>query len=80
MAQQVTDEFIERGEEMAKHGCAPEEADAFCRELTARHYENFPVLSRLLPEHQRGSVCAVYAANVSMRRAATFFWSGVSES
>lgn len=61
MAQRVTDEFIERGEEMARQGCSLAEADAFCRALTARHYENFPVLSRLLPEPQRGALCAVYA-------------------
>jgi squalene synthase HpnC len=61
MAQSVTSEFIDRGEEIAARGCTPEEADRFCRELTAAHYENFPVLSRLLPEPQRGALCVLYA-------------------
>jgi squalene synthase HpnC len=61
MAQRVTCEFIDRAEEMAERGCTLSEADALCRDLTARHYENFPVLSRLLPEPQRGALCAVYA-------------------
>lgn len=61
MAQRVTDEFIDRAEQMAESGCSREEADALCRGLTAQHYENFPVLSRLLPEPQRGDLCAIYA-------------------
>ena len=61
MAQTITEEFMERGEAMAAAGCSLEEADAFCRELTAGHYENFPVLSKLLPEPQRGDLCALYA-------------------
>lgn len=61
MAQSVTTGFIDRGEAMALCGCTPQEADEFCRELTAAHYENFPVLSRLLPEPQRGALCALYA-------------------
>jgi squalene synthase HpnC len=36
-------------------------AYAFCASLAARHYENFPVASRLLPGHLRKHVAVLYA-------------------
>jgi squalene synthase HpnC len=36
-------------------------ADAYCRVLAARHYENFTVASRLLPAHVRLDLARVYA-------------------
>ncbi len=38
-----------------------EQADAYVRELTATHYENFSVVSRLLPAELRGHFAHVYA-------------------
>lgn len=40
---------------------ALERAYAGCRQLARRHYENFPVASRLLPPAMRPHVAAVYA-------------------
>lgn len=37
------------------------EAEAYCRDLARRHYENFPVLSLFLPAGLRPHVAAVYA-------------------
>ncbi|HXH06422.1 MAG TPA: squalene/phytoene synthase family protein, partial [Vicinamibacterales bacterium] len=37
------------------------EAYAACERLARRHYENFPVASRLLPRAMRPHVAAVYA-------------------
>ncbi|HEU5423917.1 MAG TPA: squalene/phytoene synthase family protein [Nitrolancea sp.] len=36
-------------------------ADAYCRELAARHYENFSVASRILPAHPRLHLARIYA-------------------
>lgn len=36
-------------------------AYAFCQDLSRRHYENFPVASRLLPRHMRRHVAVLYA-------------------
>jgi squalene synthase HpnC len=36
-------------------------ARAHCRALAERHYENFPVASRLLPAHLRQHFCNIYA-------------------
>ncbi|MBI4349049.1 MAG: squalene synthase HpnC [Elusimicrobia bacterium] len=36
-------------------------AYAFCQDLARRHYENFPVASRLLPSHTRRHVAVLYA-------------------
>lgn len=36
-------------------------AFAFCRDLALRHYENFPVASRLLPRRTRRHVAVLYA-------------------
>src|SRR5262245_40376260 len=33
----------------------------FCADLAARHYKNFPVASRLLPQRLRKHVAALYA-------------------
>lgn len=33
----------------------------YCRELARRHYENFPVASRLLPPEKRDAVAVIYA-------------------
>jgi phytoene synthase len=40
---------------------ALEDAYAECQRIASRHYENFPVASRLLPRHMRPHVAAVYA-------------------
>jgi squalene synthase HpnC len=37
------------------------EAYAACQKLAARHYENFPVASRLLPREARPHIAAIYA-------------------
>src|SRR2546422_4962240 len=36
-------------------------AYAECRKLACRHYENFPVASRLVPRDKRDALAAVYA-------------------
>jgi squalene synthase HpnC len=36
-------------------------ADAYCRELASRHYENFAVMSRVLPERLRRDLARIYA-------------------
>src|ERR1700744_877071 len=38
-----------------------EEAEAYTRTLTHSHYENFSVVSVLLPKHLRQDFCNVYA-------------------
>ncbi len=38
-----------------------EEADAYCRHLASSHYENFSVVSWLLPQNLRQHFCNVYA-------------------
>ncbi len=38
-----------------------EQAQAYCRSLTTRHYENFTVASWLLPRRYRQDVCNLYA-------------------
>ncbi len=40
---------------------SPEEARAYCRRLAGAHYENFSVLSPLVPERCRADFAAVYA-------------------
>lgn len=40
---------------------SPDAAEAFTRNLTLTHYENFPVVSVLLPSHLRQDFCNVYA-------------------
>jgi 15-cis-phytoene synthase len=37
------------------------EAYAECRRLASRHYENFPVASRLVPREKRDALAAIYA-------------------
>src|ERR1044072_91224 len=37
------------------------EAEAYTRQLTLSHYENFPVVSMLLPKHLRQDFCNIYA-------------------
>jgi squalene synthase HpnC len=37
------------------------QAEAYCRELALRHYENFTVVSRLFPAHLRQPLANVYA-------------------
>ncbi|MCH2142050.1 MAG: squalene synthase HpnC [Phycisphaerales bacterium] len=41
--------------------CGSADAAAYCRALTLGRYENFSVLSRLVPKHLEDGVCAVYA-------------------
>ncbi|MFM7108089.1 MAG: squalene synthase HpnC [Planctomycetaceae bacterium] len=43
------------------HGCDLPEAEAFCREVAARHYENFTVATRLVPPRLRQHLATVYA-------------------
>lgn len=38
-----------------------DEAKAYCRRLALTHYENFTVVSRLIPRHLRQPFCNVYA-------------------
>src|SRR6266480_2791087 len=38
-----------------------EQAEAFTRELARTHYENFSVVSLLLPKHLRQDFCNIYA-------------------
>lgn len=40
---------------------SPEQARAMCRRLATGHYENFSVLSAVVPEHLRDDFAAVYA-------------------
>jgi phytoene synthase len=42
-------------------GPAPRAAYAECERLARRHYENFPVASRLLPARMRPHIAAIYA-------------------
>src|SRR5947208_16881918 len=62
-------------------------AYAECRKLARRHYENFPVASRLVPRAKRDALSAVYAfargaddfadePNVSSRLARPAEWGG----
>ncbi len=52
-------------QEIIQHAFAPATtpaaAEAFTRELTHSHYENFSVVSILLPKHLRQDFCNVYA-------------------
>jgi hydroxysqualene synthase len=41
--------------------CTPDEAFEYCANVTAAHYENFPVVSLFLPEEKRPYIQAVYA-------------------
>jgi len=49
------------GPESGWGGCGLEEAAAYCRGVALGHYENFPVVSLLLPRELRGDFYAVYA-------------------
>ncbi len=40
---------------------SPAEASEYCRRLATTHYENFSVLSRLVPADLRDDFAAVYA-------------------
>ncbi len=40
---------------------SPEDARRYVRQLAVSHYENFPVLTRLVPAHLRDDFAAVYA-------------------
>lgn len=41
--------------------CSIDEARQFTRRIALQHYENFPVVSKLLPRHLRQDFCNVYA-------------------
>ncbi len=41
--------------------CGSTDAKAYCRRLTLGRYENFSVLSRLVPQRLESGVCAIYA-------------------
>ncbi len=43
------------------HGCDLPQAEAFCRAVAARHYENFTVATRLVPPRLRQHLANVYA-------------------
>ena len=43
------------------HKYSPDEAFAYCAEITEAHYENFPVASIFLPQEKRPYVQAIYA-------------------
>jgi squalene synthase HpnC len=43
------------------HGCDLPAAEAFCRTVAARHYENFTVATRLVPPRLRQHLANVYA-------------------
>jgi len=43
------------------HKYSPDEAFAYCSEITEAHYENFPVASIFLPQEKRPYVQAIYA-------------------
>ena len=43
------------------HGMPIEEARRYCRQLTRNHYENFTVLSWLVPKELRPHLCSIYA-------------------
>lgn len=45
----------------ASAAVTPETSYLFCRDLAARHYENFPVITRFLTGAQRDQLCAAYA-------------------
>lgn len=49
------------GPESGWTGCGPAEAAAYCRGVALGHYENFPVVSLLLPRALRDDFYAVYA-------------------
>ncbi|MFM7161101.1 MAG: squalene synthase HpnC [Planctomycetaceae bacterium] len=49
------------GPESGWGGCGPAEAAAYCRGVALGHYENFPVVSLLLPRAMRDDFYAVYA-------------------
>lgn len=49
------------GDGVEARGCALAEAVAYCRGLATTHYENFSVLTSLVPERLRDDFAAVYA-------------------
>jgi squalene synthase HpnC len=48
-------------EDITAYAWSVEQAYAYCEALTSRHYENFPVGSRLIPKTLRSHVHAIYA-------------------
>ena len=49
------------GPRSLEHAPSYDESLAYCRELTASHYENFSVVSCLTPKSVRSHLCVVYA-------------------
>src|SRR3954470_15003813 len=47
--------------EALRPATSAEEAEQFCRRLARSHYENFSVVSALLPKRLRQDFCNVYA-------------------
>src|SRR3954470_1265211 len=47
--------------EALRPATSAEEAEQFCRRLARSHYENFSVISALLPKRLRQDFCNVYA-------------------
>lgn len=48
-------------EAAGQHRCTAEEAEAYCWHLASTHYENFPVVSRLVPRRLQQHLCNIYA-------------------
>ena len=60
----MPEEVISQLSRWGPGGCSPcteAQAQAYCRSLTLGRYENFSVLSSLVPERLQEGVCAVYA-------------------
>src|SRR5262245_15645153 len=57
----LADELSRYGPDAPQHSPTLAEARAYCRHLAQRHYENFPVVSRLFPQHLHQPFCNVYA-------------------
>lgn len=63
MASRVIDDLAHWGPDGSRRGTAPSlyEAEAYCRRLATSHYENFPVVSWLLPKPLHQHFFNVYA-------------------
>ena len=58
---EFADELKTWGPQSAPRSLSLSEAEAYCRALARTHYENFPVVSRLLPRHLHQPFYNVYA-------------------
>lgn len=46
---------------IARRSWTPADSFRYCEQLTASHYENFPVASKFVPKDRRAYVCSIYA-------------------